>query len=190
MDQKSKRSKSIKTGNVNRGYNSPACWQSLNHPSCNREDDVWQSRFIEWPSSFLSRPRVMFHVFPCSCFTLTKASILLRQLMRVSSWDQLFSVLGKKYGRLGLLVNALSSCGLLPMNDAGLLIALSAVPYLILKAVLCVIRHQSRLTISLWAAPLQGNSGFISFHKLACEPSPPSFLIHHSLIGGKGPVMI
>ena len=100
-----------------------------------------------------------------------------------SSWE-------KKYGRLGLLVNALSSCGLLPMNDAGLLIALSAVPYLILKAVLCVIRHQSRLTISLWAVPLQGNSGFISFHKLACEPSPPSFLIHYSLIGGKGPVMI
>jgi hypothetical protein len=104
------------------------------------------------------------------------ANIQLRQLMKVSSWEQLFSDLGKKYGRLGLLVNAPSSCGLLPMIDAGLLITLSAVASLMLKTVLCVIRHQCQLTIFLWAAPLQGNSGFISFHFTSdLQTFPPAF---------------
>jgi len=43
------------------------------------------------------------------------------------------------------------------------------------KAVLCVIRHQSRLTISLWAAPLQGNSGFISFSQVGLRTFSPQF---------------
>jgi hypothetical protein len=42
--------------------------------------------------------------------------------MRDFSLGQLFSDRGKKFGRLGLLANVPSSCGWLPMTDAGLLI--------------------------------------------------------------------
>ena len=111
---------------------------------------------------------------------------LRRQLMRVSSWGQLFLDLGRKSGRLGLPPNALSLCGLLPITNVGLRIAQQKEASLILIDVLCVTKNQRQLIISLSAALLQGNSGIASSHRSACKLSLRSLQIHPSMTGGRG----
>jgi hypothetical protein len=57
---------------------------------------------------------------------------------------------------------------------------------LTLNVVLFVTKHQRWLILSLLDAPLQGNFGFDSSHKLAYKLSPPSLQILLFMTGGEG----
>jgi hypothetical protein len=83
------------------------------------------------------------------------------------------------------LRNAPSPCGLLLTTGVGQQIILCAEASLTLNVVLFVTKHQRRLIISLLDAPMQGNFGFDSSHKLAYKLSPPSLQILLFMTGGK-----
>ena len=111
--------------------------------------------------------------------SLQMVNIPLNRLMRTYFWDLLFSGHGKRLGRLGHRPNVVSFCGWLLIIDVGQRIAYLAEVSLTLSAVLCVTKQQKPLIISLFSVSSQENSGSVSCHKLACNPSPLSPLISH-----------
>ena len=100
--------------------------------------------------------------------------------MRVSFKVPFYSVHGTIFGELGLLTNAVFSCGWSRIISAGLQIVLLCRVFNITRNVCCVIRKRKPSITCWFLVSSLGNTGFSSYKKfgpqiLAPQPAEPSF---------------
>jgi hypothetical protein len=104
--------------------------------------------------------------------------------MRVSFKVPFYSVHGTVFGELGLLTNAVFSCGWSRIISAGLQIVLLGGVFNITRNVCFVIRKRKPSITSSFLVSSLGNSGLSSYISLDCRPSLPNGLSRPLKFGG------